>query len=52
MRYITKAIPLKTSVVIFSNDIIFVSYNLCCTNQVDDLGTRAGLVNWEKGSTK
>jgi hypothetical protein len=49
--YITKNILLETLVVILSNDIIFILYNLYYIDEIDYLGIRGGLVNRNGGSS-
>ena len=48
----TQNISLENSDSIFSNNIIFMLYYLYYSGQIDDLGTRAGLIHPDGGSTK
>ena len=47
----TQNISLETLDSIFSNHIIFMLYNLFYIGQIDDLGTRVGLIYPDGGST-
>ena len=45
----TKNISLETLDYVFSNNIIFMLYNLFYIGQIDDLGTRVGLIHPDGG---
>jgi hypothetical protein len=46
-----KIIPLENTTFKFFSDIYFVVYNLYYVGQNDDLGTRAGPIHQDGGST-